>query len=233
MTSIDVVYLAGGEGIRAGLGYPKQFYRLGGKPIIVHGLETLRKIDMIGDILIPCVDEGYIYKICKDFNIQGIRPVHAGSTRQTSVYNGITETLTPFVIIMEAVRPFITEELIRKVIETEGEAVTPIKRNISTPLSIVEVGEEIYVHPLSRGSVGEVQMPQKFNNKLLLRAHRRALYNNRIDYSDDVALLHSEFGKYSKCIDGIEENIKVTSPLDLVVAEAIYKSLHGLKVESE
>ena len=63
MTSIDVVYLAGGEGIRAGLGYPKQFYRLGGKPIIVHGLETLRKIDMIGDILIPCVDEGYIYRI--------------------------------------------------------------------------------------------------------------------------------------------------------------------------
>src|SRR4030043_176308 len=97
MTSIDVVYLAGGEGIRAGLGYPKQFYRLGGKPILVHGLETLRKIDMIGDILIPCADEGYIYKICKDFNIQGIRPVCAGATRQTSVYNGITESLTPFV----------------------------------------------------------------------------------------------------------------------------------------
>lgn len=234
-----MIYLAGGKGIRVGLGHPKQFARIGGKPIIIYGLETLNKIDEIGNIIIPCeadyVDtiDTYkdIYNITK--NIELVRP---GRTRQESVYNGLQHIETEYVLICEAVRPFMSAELVNRVINSNNDVVCPI----SSPVSTVVIADKFrMLYTINRDYCGEVQMPQKYKTELLLKAHKGVISNNKL-YTDDLDLILNcniitEYFqnkiKDINIIKGEEQNIKITTPLDLYIAEAILKYKAGDKIE--
>jgi 2-C-methyl-D-erythritol 4-phosphate cytidylyltransferase len=215
---IDVIYLAAGQGKRAGLGYPKQYARLGGKPIMVHGLEVLQQMPEIGRIIIVCQYDELNPKYVGDI-LPYVSPkkepllIQGGDTRQQSVANALKHVTTEHVLITEAVRPFITAELIRTVINTDGDFVTPWISPLSTALT--RDGEYI-----DRDSVGQVQMPQKYKTKLLRHAHQLTYLENT---TDDAALVIQATELKPLLVPGIEENIKITTPLDLVIAEAIYQ----------
>jgi 2-C-methyl-D-erythritol 4-phosphate cytidylyltransferase len=225
---IDVIYLAGGKGIRAGLGYPKQFARIGGKPIIIYGLETLNKIDEIGNIIIPCEADyvKHIIKFAKTYNItKNIIPVLPGETRQKSVYNCLEYINTEYVLICEAVRPFITVEFVTDIInmKIKSNFVVPISQPTSTV--ICSWGQII-----DRDLVGEVQMPQKYKTELLKNCHLK-VFGTNILYTDDAALVVANSKETPNVITGLEQNIKITTPLDLHIAEAILKYKAGDKIE--
>lgn len=215
---IDVIYLAAGQGKRARLGYPKQFARLGGKPIMVHGLEVLQRMEEVGKIILTyprgegseetkAVIHPYIER-------ENLLFVEGGSTRQVSVSYALEWVESPEVLIMEAVRPFVSVDLIRSVIEKRGEVVTPWR----TATSSVVTGNGIF---LNRDNVGEVQMPQKFETSKLRKAHLMAQAGSR-DFTDDASLVWKMLSIPPQLVEGLEVNMKITTPLDLVIAEAMY-----------
>ncbi len=209
---MDIIYLSGGSGKRAGLGYPKQFALLAGKPIIVHGLEVLQEMPEITKIIIPAKEEEKTREILTQYKITKAKVVPGGKTRQESVKLALKEVETEHVLIGEAVRPFITADFVRRIIETKNDAVSPITRMKASVL--LKSGGYI-----DRDRVGEVQMPQKYRTWLLREAHEKAATK---DATDDAVLLIETLGVCAETVDGLEQNIKVTTPLDLKIAEAIY-----------
>jgi 2-C-methyl-D-erythritol 4-phosphate cytidylyltransferase len=211
---IDVIYLSAGKGNRAKLGYPKQYARLGGKPIMIHGLEILQRMDIINKIIIT-VSESEMVKtteLVMQYGIDKATIIFGGNTRQESTKYALDWITTEDVLIMEAVRPFITADFILKIIEMNNDFITPIRKSISTVITFDG-------NWLDRRFVGEVQMPQKYKTELLCQAHTQATHLN---YTDDAALIIDTLRLIPTIIDGLEENIKITTPLDLQIAEAIY-----------
>lgn len=222
---IDVIYLAAGQGKRAGLGYPKQFARLGGKPIMIHGLEILQKIPEVSQIIVVCpmitgesLQDWRVEEVVLEYGINKAVFVEGGRTRQESVRRGLEMVATDYVLIAEAVRPFITEDFVKRIIQLPGNCVTPWMSSISTVLSAA--GE-----PMDREKIGEVQMPQKYFTNILTAAHYKAEVANNT-YTDDMALVIKEIKVRPILMAGLEENIKITTPLDLIIAEAIYNAGH-------
>ncbi|MFA5397750.1 MAG: 2-C-methyl-D-erythritol 4-phosphate cytidylyltransferase [Methanogenium sp.] len=213
---IDVIYLSGGSGVRADLGYPKQFARLKGKPILIYGLETLRKIEEIGKIIISANNFYKTEMILTDYYIKNYELVEKGETRQLSVYNALKKVETDYVLIMEAVRPFCSEKLIRKVLKFTGDFIVPRSYFYSTVIQ--DFGKII-----DRDFCGEVQMPQKYQFKLLNECHEKAKKTNLLNFTDDSALVMNFSNIKPKVLKGEQCNIKITTPLDLVIAEGIYE----------
>lgn len=216
---IDVIYLSGGTGQRAKLGYPKQFARIAGKPIIVFGLEILNQIEEVRQIIIPAAEHEKTSKILREYNIKNASLTDAGKSRQESVKIGLLFVKTEYVLIMEAVRPFITVEFIEYIIKKPGRFVVPRNQPVST--MICDWGKTI-----DRNKCGEVQMPQKYFTKLLIDCHEEAIKRNG-NYTDDAQLVLSNchicnYNIIPHVITGLEGNIKITTPLDLKIAEGIY-----------
>ncbi len=232
---IDVIYLTDGRGVRAKLGYPKQYARLGGKPIMVHGLELLQGMREINRIIIPIrpagdpTPENYgeehpALGMIKQYGITKAFCVDGGITRQSAVCGALLHVMTEYVLIAEGVRPFITVEFVRSVIGVDAPFVTPWISSLSTALT--RDGEY-----LDRDNVGQVQMPQKYKTKMLRLAHNRAYAMDLNNTTDDAALVIQTLGLKPVLMPGIEENIKITSPIDLVIAEAIYRAKYDKKGE--
>ena len=193
---IDVIYLAAGQGKRAGLGYPKQFARLGGKPILVHGLEVLQGMEEVGKIIVACpadapIHSGGVAGVVASYislPLGKILFIPGGETRQESVKKALAYVETEYVLVAEAVRPFITAEFVKRVIETPGEFVVPRMLAIST---VIESGYhqmdgEKWTQVIPRKDVGEVQTPQKYLTALLQAAH---VETDMVNASDDAALV--------------------------------------------
>lgn len=214
---MDVVYLCGGVGVRANLGYPKQFMSLQGKPLLMHGLETLRKSNL-GKIIIP--GTGEVNKLCNQYNIRNYMVCEAGETRQDSVFIGLKYVTTEEVLICEAVRPFITNDLINEIMSIDYDFVVPITKSYATVLD--KIGN-VY----DRDIIGEVQTPQKYNTEMLNHGHVLARNNEKYNYTDDAALIIGELQKSPLVICGQDCNIKITTPLDIYIADAIYKYMRG------
>ena len=215
---MNVIYLSAGSGVRAKLGYPKQFALLGGKPIMMYGLEILQSMPNIDRIIVTCA-ESEINKtntLIDDYGITKAVLVLGGATRQESVRLGLSLVDSKHLLVMEAVRPFVNKDFINKVIQTKGDFITPIKHAISTVLTFDGAW-------LDRRMTGEVQMPQKYGTKLLLDAHVRACK----EYTDDAALVIDTLHIEPCIIEGLEENIKITTPLDLRIAEPIYQYIYN------
>ena len=223
---IDVIYLAAGQGKRAGLGYPKQFARLGGKPILIHGLEVLQGMEEVGKIIVACpadapIHSGGVAGVVASYislPLGEILFIPGGETRQESVKKALAHVETEYVLVAEAVRPFITAEFVRQVINTPGEFVVPRRSAVSTVI------ESEWFQVIPRENVGEVQTPQKYLTALLRAAHAET---DMVNASDDAALVLGTMKNIQPTlIPGLEENIKITTPLDLVIAEAIYNASH-------
>lgn len=229
---IDVIYLNGGSGERAELGFPKQFARLKGKPIMIYGLEILRQIKEINKIIIPCqkiVDEVIINNLFV-YGIKNYMICEAGKTRQESVYNGLKNVGTKQVLICESVRPFMSKKLVEKVINIKGDCVSPIDKSVASVIDLDGVSYE-------RNNIGTVQMPQKYDTKKLKKIHecmkeKKEKATDEMDLICKYAVIYNEF-PFNRLVifHGERENIKITYPIDLKIAEAILDYRSGKKDE--
>ena len=209
------------------MGHPtkKPYLKLLDEPILAH---TIRVFDQnsIVDAVIVVVDAADI-ETCRSTVIAPYRfqkvanLVAGGATRQTSVFNGLRmlPTDTEFVIVHDGVRPFVTDETIFKCIEaadTYGAAVAavPVKDTIK-----VADNNGFIVDTPNREKLWAVQTPQVFRKTILLEAHQSA-QQRRISATDDAALVE-QLGFKVKLIMGSYANLKITTPEDLVIAEAL------------
>ncbi|NPV44194.1 MAG: 2-C-methyl-D-erythritol 4-phosphate cytidylyltransferase [Firmicutes bacterium] len=221
---VSAIIAAAGHGQRMRAAISKQFLNLKGKPIIVHTLDVFYRIKRINEIILVVGSNEMEYcnsEIIKRHLFKGIKLVPGGKERQDSVYNGLRacNPQTDFVIIHDGVRPLINQDIVIKALSTAeiygacGVAV-PVKDTIKV------VDEKGFVkNTPDRDRLWAVQTPQVFRYPLILKAHERAREQGFIGTDDTV--LVERLGERVKIIEGSYENIKITTPEDLTIAESI------------
>ncbi|NLE03550.1 MAG: NTP transferase domain-containing protein [Crenarchaeota archaeon] len=218
------ILLAGGVGKRMQNTVHKQFLLIGGKPMIIHTLEKVDKIHEIGEIIIVASleDSKKIKKYCDMYliNEKPIKFAVNGETRQQSVFNGLKSAKFEQVILHESARPLVTKFEFEQIIKEPFENVI---FGIGIPFTVCK-GDEYILDILERKELINVQLPQKFNKALLLACHEKSILNGE-NFTEDASLIYHYTNQKIKILKGSENNIKITTPLDLVLAESIYKDL--------
>jgi 2-C-methyl-D-erythritol 4-phosphate cytidylyltransferase len=221
------IIAAAGSGSRMGGKRPKQFLELAGVPIIFHALMAFERCDAIHQIVtvLSASETADFLSIAKEHGIQKLaRVVPGGATRAASVLQGLraVESETEVVAVHDGVRPFVTSDDIARTVqaaELEGAAIL-----VSTPVdTIKEVKDEVIVRTLDRCTIRYALTPQCFDYKLLRRAYEQV---DILDASfTDEASVVERLGVKIVTVEGSARNIKITRPEDLVIAEAILKSV--------
>ena len=219
-----VIIVAGGKGLRMGSDIPKQFLPIGGKPVLMRTLERFREYSAELQIILvlPEAQQDFWKGLCKEYHFQvEYLLANGGQTRFHSVQNGlalIPDDAEGVVGVHDGVRPFPSVEVIRNCYETvrTAKAVIPVIPVVETVRHLE--GDSSVTVP--RGDYRLVQTPQTFDIQLLKAANRQP-YND--GFTDDASVVES-YGHAITLVEGNRENIKITTPYDIVVAEAIITS---------
>ncbi len=218
---------AAGTGTRMGGSTKKQFLRLGGKPILAHTLITLETCPEVNGVILVAPEEERAFcleQIVQPFGLRKIMSVIAGGReRQDSVYAGLlaVPASAAIVVVHDGVRPFADASMFRRSIEAARRGVSAV---VGIPVrdTIKSVGPEHKVRKtLEREMLWAVQTPQAFTCPLLRDAYDRAFREGF--YGTDDASLVERIDLPVKVLMGSEANIKITSPGDLLLGEAILK----------
>lgn len=210
---------------------PKQFLSVGGVPLMVHALRTLQASEWIEQIIVaaPASEHDFCrqdviapYRLTKVTTV-----VEGGRERQDSVRAALQ--LVPdgmdVVLVHDAVRPFLTEDIIVRACKAavaEGGAVVAIPARDT--LKEVGPGHAIQ-RTVDRTPLWQAQTPQVFRRALLQQAHARAEADGYV--GTDEADLVQRIGARVVVVEGSGENMKVTRPEDLIIAEAIWAARNG------
>ena len=223
-----VIIVAGGKGLRMGSDIPKQFLPIGGKPVLMRTIERFREYSPTLQIILvlPKAQQDYWRELCQQYNFPlpqqgGARGgssyllADGGETRFHSVQHGlalIPDDAQGVVGVHDGVRPFPSIEVIRNCYETArtAKAVIPV-------IPVVETLRHITEGTKPRGDYRLVQTPQTFDIQLLKAANRQPYNDN---FTDDASVVEA-FGFDITLVEGNRENIKITTPYDLKLAEIL------------
>lgn len=216
-----VIIVAGGKGLRMGSDIPKQFLPIGGKPVLMRTLERFRAYNESLQIILvlPEAQQDYWRGLCEQYHFDvEYQLANGGQTRFHSVQNGLAlvpDDAQGVVGVHDGVRPFPSIEVIRNCYETarEKKAVIPVIPVVETVRHLE--GERSVTVP--RGDYRLVQTPQTFDIQLLKAANRQP-YND--GFTDDASVVES-YGFEITLVEGNRENIKITTPYDLKIAEVL------------
>jgi 2-C-methyl-D-erythritol 4-phosphate cytidylyltransferase/2-C-methyl-D-erythritol 2,4-cyclodiphosphate synthase len=221
-TSVAAVIVAGGRGLRAGGGTPKQYRELAGEPVIRASLSLFAWHGQIAAVqaVIHPDDRGPYEAAAKGLRL--LPPVQGGATRQASVRAGL-EALRlrapDIVLVHDAARPFCSAELISRAIAAcgaTGAAIPAIA--VTDTIKRVDPGGHV-TGTVDRNELRSVQTPQAFKFGSLLEAHQRAASEGREDFTDDAALVEWA-GITVSTFAGDSSNVKLTTDDDFAKAEA-------------
>jgi 2-C-methyl-D-erythritol 4-phosphate cytidylyltransferase len=216
------VIVAGGNGSRMNVAIPKQFLLLKGKPVLYYTLDIfLRSYSDIQVILVlpkEYLAEGK--KIITDFfDNDRIKIISGGETRFHSVQNGLQLVKEESVVFVhDGVRCLLSVDLIHRCYETAlkfGSAIPVIDSKDS-----VRILQDGINQAVNRSDVKLVQTPQTFKSNILLAAFDTEYKSN---FTDEATVVEA-FGLKVTLVDGEENNIKITNPVDLIIAEKILES---------
>ena len=214
-----VIVVAGGKGLRMGGEVPKQFLPIGGIPVLMRTLMRFREYssDLQIILVLPKAQQDYWKSLCRQhqFNIEYML-ADGGKTRFHSVQNGlalIPDDAEGIVGVHDGVRPFVSVDVIRNCYEAArtSKAVIP-----ATP--VVETLRHIPSQQnVLRSDYCLVQTPQTFDIQLLKAANRQP-YTEA--FTDDASVVEA-YGHKVAMVEGNRENIKITTPFDLMIAEVL------------
>ena len=214
-----VIIVAGGKGLRMGGEVPKQFLPVGGVPVLMRTLrrfreysETLRII-----LVLPREQQDYWRELCREYHFEvDYELANGGQTRFHSVQNGlqlIDDKAEGLVGVHDGVRPFVSVDVIRRCYAEarQQQAVIPVTPVVET------LRHKPTQQNVLRSDYCLVQTPQVFDIQLLKAANRQP-YTEA--FTDDASVVEA-YGHQVTMVDGNRENIKITTPFDLLIAEAL------------
>lgn len=216
--------VAGGKGLRMGSELPKQFLPIGGKPVLMHTLQAFYDYDreMRIILVLPASQQAYWTQLCREHHFTVPHEVaDGGETRFHSVKNALERVNTSGLVgVHDGVRPFVSQEVIARCYEqaAEKKAVVPVVNVVETVRHLCQGGRS---ETVPRDEYRLVQTPQVFDAELLLRAYRQPYTP---DFTDDASVVEA-LGEPVWLTEGNRENIKITTPFDLKIAEALLCSI--------
>ena len=217
------IIVAGGKGLRMGGELPKQFIPIEGRPVLMRTLDTFHACDESIQIILvlPRDHQDYWCELCALYQFAvPHRIADGGATRFHSVQNGLSLVDAPesLVAVHDGVRPFVSHEVIsRCYAEAEAHgAVVPVIPVVDTVRQLTGEGSVT----VDRNAYRLVQTPQTFRATLLRRAYEHP-YTDA--FTDDASVVEA-LGEAVTLVDGNRENIKLTTPFDLIVAKALVDS---------
>ena len=222
----QVVVLAAGQGKRMQAGKNKQFIELEDIPVIIRTLMVFEHDEFCAGItlVINQKELAIVEQLLFKYAIKKVTSiVFGGQERQQSVYNGIQVLKdAEIVLVHDGARPFVKNKLIKNLVAAASKsgaaiAAVPVKDTIKKATSSLTVEETV-----ERSSLWAVQTPQAFRVALLLKAHDKAIAENY--FGTDDASLVERLGLCVVIVEGDYQNIKLTTPEDLLFAQAILKS---------
>ena len=213
--------------MRMGSDIPKQFLPIGGTPVLMRTLERFCKYsnDLQIILVLPKAQQAYWQELCREYSFKvEYLLADGGETRFHSVQHGlalIPDDAEGVVGVHDGVRPFPSIEVIRSCYETArtAKAVIPVIPIVETVRKLTGTGPVSSI-TVPRDHYRLVQTPQTFDIQLLKAANRQP-YNN--SFTDDASVVES-YGHQITLVEGNRENIKITTPYDITVAEAIINS---------
>lgn len=223
MQTVIALVVAAGEGTRMRAEVPKQFLLLEEKPLLAYTLESFSRCSTVSQIVVVTRTEDILLvnDLVREFEIQKVTAIlPGGETRQESVFSGLEHMPDDgIVLIHDGARPFVTEEQIESLIqavESKGAAAlgVPVKdtlKRIDTDFFITET--------VPRDLLYHIQTPQAFFVNEIKLAHIRAKEEG-LHVTDDCGLME-RYGRRVAVIESSDMNIKITTPEDLRLAQAI------------
>ena len=213
-----IIIVAGGKGLRMGGDIPKQFLPIGGKPVLMRTIERFHEYSPTLQIILvlPKAQQDYWRQLCNEYHFnESYELADGGETRFHSVQHGlalIPDDAEGVVGVHDGVRPFVSVDVIRRCYETArtAKAVIPV-------VPVVETLRHIEKGNVYRADYRLVQTPQTFDIQLLKAANRQPYQEN---FTDDASVVEA-YGQEVSMVEGNRENIKITTPFDLKIAEII------------
>ena len=220
------IVLAAGQGKRMNSRVQKQFLLLQGKPLLYYSLACFQNSSVIDDMIVVTGKESIDFCKKEIVELYGFTKVKAvipgGKERYDSVYAGLCACEgTDYVFIHDGARPFVTEDMLQrlKATVTEYGACTAGMPSKDT----VKIADEkgLVAKTPKRSHVWMIQTPQVFSYALILEAHNRARQGSMEEITDDAMVIETCTDRKIKLVEGSYENIKITTPEDLLIAERI------------
>ena len=219
---VAVVIAAAGSGTRMGLDQNKIFAEIAGVPVLIRSVEAFEGLEFVeGIYLVAREDEKKsLASLVVQSELKKVKGIiSGGETRQESVYNGLMALPkdTQWVFIHDAARPLVSRQILEDCFENllrfgaVGVGV-PVKDTIKV------VKDGFIISTPDRSTLWAIQTPQAFSYSTILQAHQQARTQKQ-QYTDDCSLLEA-FGHKVKMIAGSYQNIKITTPEDLILAES-------------
>ncbi len=218
---VYAIIVAAGSGIRMQNSIPKQFLELAGKPILYYAIEKMQFVfpDIKIIVVLSAAHEAYAEKLKEYFN-NTIQIASGGSSRFESVKNGLA--LLPndgIVLIHDAVRPFVSDRLLHRCYENAFQFGNAIPC-IDVQDSIRRIDDDGESEIIPRSELKAIQTPQTFNLAKLQMAYQQAFDEG---FTDDASVYEAH-GNIIHLVEGEVANFKITTPLDLMVAEKLVES---------
>ena len=222
------IVLAAGQGKRMHSKIQKQFLKIQGYPVLYYSLRCFQESPLIQDIILVTGEDALSYckeEIVKKYGFTKVSNVIAGGKeRYDSVYAGLCACKDcRYVLIHDGARPFITEEIIERGLEKvkeTGACVVGIPSKDTIKLSDAEG----YVKETpDRKCVWTIQTPQIFSYALIREAHDSIRKKDMSKITDDAMVIEHETGVKVALAEGSYQNIKITTPEDLYIAEAFLR----------
>lgn len=228
-----IIIVAGGKGLRMGGDIPKQFLPVGGLPVLMRTMlrfhEYSPELNII--LVLPKAQQDYWHSLCAQYQFDmTYQLADGGQTRFHSVQNGLAlvpDDAEGVVGVHDGVRPFVSVDVIRRCFEQARlqKAVIPVVPVVETlrhiiPESSSTVNSPAHSVTVPRDEYRLVQTPQCFDIQLLKEANKQPYQDA---FTDDASVVEA-YGYGVTLVDGNRENIKITTPADLLLAESILNS---------
>ncbi|MCD8196983.1 MAG: 2-C-methyl-D-erythritol 4-phosphate cytidylyltransferase [Lachnospiraceae bacterium] len=230
------IVLASGQGKRMGTKVPKQFLEIQGRPVLWYSLDVFQRSELIQEIILVTGVEQveFCRELARNNHIDKLcAVVTGGKERYHSVWNGLQAMKSErdcIVFIHDGVRPFIDGEMLRRAydeacVNEACEVGMPVKDTIR----ILDEEGRVRMTP-KRSRVWQIQTPQVFTSELIVPAYRKLIAQEQellargVQITDDVMVVEQMCGRSASMVMGSYENIKITTPEDLKIAEIFAKN---------
>ncbi|PKM76695.1 MAG: 2-C-methyl-D-erythritol 4-phosphate cytidylyltransferase [Firmicutes bacterium HGW-Firmicutes-15] len=227
VNNLRVVIAAAGRGSRMESSTNKQYMLLNSRPVLAYSLEFFEKLDVVDEIVVVTGEKELDYcerEIIKPFKYNKVSAViPGGKERQDSVWAGLRKlgADTEFVAVHDGARPLLSSAVLYRLLEEAREWGAAIP-GIASKDTLKAVDRDDFVRQtLDRTIVYAIQTPQVFKYEELMSAYQQA-YEENFRGTDDASLFEHFIGRV-KLVEGDYDNIKITTPGDMLIAEALLR----------